>query len=101
MKKLVIIAALVASPAFADTWEMPNKSGGKIVLEETVCIASNGKRYESLKNMFAVSGEGRSYTGCWYYADGWVHVVYNDKTEYKYPADAFQLIKSGYRGNKI
>ena len=100
MKKLVMIAALVAAPAFADTWEIPNKNGGKIVLEDSVCI-SGTKRYESLRSMFAVSGDGKTFSGCWYVSDGWVRVIYKDGTEYTYPASAFIQIKSGHKGTKI
>lgn len=93
MKKLVLIAALVAAPAFADTWELPNQSGGKIVLQESVCIMNGGRRYENLRNMFAMSSSGKTFSGCWYMTDGWVHVIYNDQTEYTYPANAFTYIR--------
>lgn len=93
MKKLVIIAALVAAPAFADTWEMPNQSGGRIVLQETTCFIG-GKKYNNLRSMFAASGAGKTFSGCWYFEDGWVHVIYNDGSEYTYPASSFTHLQS-------
>ena len=94
MKRLLVAAAFVPLLAHADTWEMPNQSGGKIVLNDSVCIAKGGKRYESLRSMFAVSGTGKTFSGCWYVADGWVRVIYEDNTEYTYPASSFTQIKS-------
>ena len=94
MKKLALIAALVAAPVLADTWEIPNKNNGKIVLEDYVCTGSNGKRYESLRTMFAVSGDGKTISGCWYVDENWVHVIYKDGSEYTYPAGAFRQNKS-------
>ena len=100
MKRLLIAAALLPLVAHADTWEIPNRSGGKIVLQDTVCISNGGKRYESLRSMFSVSDKGRTISGCWYVSDGWVHVLYNDNTEYTYPASEFIQIKSVYKGTK-
>ena len=95
MKRLTIatMIATIATFAAADTYEIPNKSGGKIVLEEYVCIGKGGKRYEKLKSMFTVSPSGRRISGCWYYSDGYVHVMYSDGTEYTYPANEFRTIK--------
>lgn len=97
MKRLIYAVALLPLVAHADTWELNNNAGGKIVLQESVCI-SGGKRYENLRNMFSMAGRGSTITGCWYVSDGWVHVIYNDNSEYTYPANAFRQIKSNYKG---
>lgn len=93
-KLLTAVIFLGAVNAHADSWELNNNAGGKIVLTDNVCY-SNGKRYDNLRAMFSVSGTGKTFSGCYYVADGWVRVVYSDQTEYTYPASAFRQIKSG------
>ena len=101
LKLIATIATLATAPVYADTFEMPNQSGGRIVLQESVCYIGK-KKYEHLNSMFAVSGAGKSYSGCWYYEEGWVHVIYSDGTEYKYPSSAFTHLKSAKpRGTAI
>ena len=93
MKRLAIALLIAPSLASAVTYELPNQAGGKIVLEEYVCIAKGGKKYEHLKAMFAVNSSGKRISGCWYYSEGYVHVIYTDNTEYTYNANNFRLVK--------
>lgn len=99
MKRLIAaVLAATSISAVADTWEIPNQNGGKIVLQDFVCVGKGGKRYEGLRSMFAVNSGGKTISGCWYVSEGWVHVTYEDNTEYTYPASSFRQIKSGNKG---
>jgi len=70
MKKLLLIAALAAAPAFADTWVMPNTGGGQIVLTDRKC-----KGYPKLMEAYSYTSKGY-WEGCWAVIDGKVHVAW-------------------------
>ena len=59
MKKLLLIAALVSTPAFADSWAMPNQAGGEIVLTDRPCPG-----YKKLLAAYNYSSGGRTQTIC-------------------------------------
>ena len=84
MKRLILIAALVAAPVFADSWAILNKSGGEIVVNDKPCPG-----YPKLRQAYNYGEGGRSMNGCWYIQDDMVKVVWDDGTTYAYPASSF------------
>jgi len=68
MKRMLIVAAITALPAMADTWVMPNQGGGQIVLTDRKCMG-----YKELYYAYAYTD--RTYSdGCWAVIDGKVHI---------------------------
>lgn len=90
MKKhhLVAAAAMLAvmqsAIATADSWAIPNKSGGEIVITDRPCDG-----YKNLSQAYNYGGTGRYTEGCWTVIDNMVHVVWSDNSRYTYPMDAF------------
>ena len=74
MKRLLIALMLVCGSANAETWfEMPNKSGGKIILTMGKCKANDEGRI-----VIATAPDGSNSMGCWYFFADMVHIVWND-----------------------
>ena len=97
MKKLLLIAALVAAPAFADSWAMPNQAGGEIVLTDRPCPG-----YKKLLAAYNYSSGGRTQTGCWTVVDDMVQVVWNDSgRRYVYSLDSFYVKSTTKKGNSL
>ena len=96
MKRLILIAALVAAPVMADSWAMPNKAGGEIIINDKQCPG-----YKNLMQAYNYGSGGRGMSGCWFYQDGMVRVVWNDGTEYTYPADAFYKKHTEKKGSTL
>lgn len=97
MKKLLLIAALIAAPAFADSWAMPNKAGGEIVLTDRKCPG-----YPNLLEAYNYGSEGRSMTGCWTVIDNMVHVVWSDSSaRYTYPLENFYVKSKNKKGTSL
>ena len=96
MKKLLLIAALAAAPALADTWAMPNKGGGEIVLTERSC--PNGK---GLLRVYGYLADGKAIFGCWTVLDGMVHVVWDDGSRYTYPIENFYTKTKDKKGSQL
>ena len=96
MKRLILIAAFAASPVFADTWAMPNKAGGEIVLVDKICPG-----YKHIMQAYTYLPSGKTMTGCWFYQDGMVRVVWDDNTEYTYPASAFHEKSKTRKGTSL
>ena len=91
MKKLLLIAAIAAAPAFADSWAMNNQAGGEIVLIDKLCPG-----YKNIMQAYTYLPGGKTLTGCWFYQEGMVRVVWDDGSEYSYPAKRFyEKSKSG------
>lgn len=84
MKRLLLIAAFVAAPAMADSYAMPNKAGGEIVVTDRECPAN-----KALRDAYLYGGGGKYMHGCWTYLDNMVHVVWDDGTRYAYPPENF------------
>ena len=96
MKRLLIIAAFVAAPALADTWAMPNKAGGEIVLTDKICPG-----YKRIMQAYNYTPGGKAQTGCWFYQDGIVRVVWDDNSEYVYPAENFYKKFTEKKGSSL
>jgi hypothetical protein len=74
MKKLILMLALVATAAQAETWlEMPNEAGGKIILMQDKCQGKNEGRF-----VIATTPKGDNVMGCWWYFSDMIHIVWNN-----------------------
>lgn len=93
MKRLLLIAALAAAPAFADTWAMPNKAGGEIVLTDRNCAKSS-----KLLEAYNYGQGGKIMNGCWTVFDEMVQVVWEDGTRYTYPLSEFYVKSKTKKG---
>jgi hypothetical protein len=94
MKKLLLIAALVAAPAFADSWAMPNRAGGEIVLTDRKCPG-----YPKLLEAYNYTDSGSMQTGCWTVVDDMVHVVWDKSGKrYTYPLESFYTKSTSKKG---
>ena len=97
MKKLLLIAALVAAPVFADSWAMPNQAGGEIVLTDRKCPG-----YKNLLSAYNYNSGGRSQSGCWTVIDNMVHVVWDDSgRRYTYPLENFYVKSTNKKGSSL
>ena len=97
MKELltVLLAGLSLS-AWADSYGMPNKAGGEIVLTTAPCPG-----YKHLMEAYNYTPGGKMQMGCWTVLEGQVQVVWNDKTRYVYPIDAFYVKHQDKKGDGI
>ena len=98
MKRLLLIAALTAAPAMADTFAMPNQAGGEIVITDRKCTDKDGR---GLLEAYNYSSGGRMLQGCWTVIDGMVHVVWFDGTRYSYPIENFYKKSGGKKGTSL
>ena len=97
MKKLLLIAALVAAPAFADSWAMPNRAGGEIVLTDRKCPG-----YKNLLEAYNYTDTGSMQTGCWTVVDDMVHVVWDKSGKrYAYPLESFYTKSTNKKGSPL
>lgn len=71
MKRLILIAALAATPVLADTYAMENNVNGEIVLTDRVC-----RQTDKLHQAYSY-GTGIYIEGCWAIIDGDVHILWN------------------------
>lgn len=75
MRKLIAGLLIIPSMALADSWSMPNKSGGEIVITDREC-RHNGKPFSTLNQAYAYSNG--SYTeGCWTVQDDMIKIIWN------------------------
>ena len=74
MKKL-LIALMFPAVALADSWSLPNKGGGEIVITDRDCIVK-GTNYSPLKSAFSHTNE-MYMDGCWYLEDGMVKIIWD------------------------
>jgi len=81
---------LMSVSAHAATWTMPNSAGGQIVLTDRQCSA----KYPKLLQMYARGADGTTLNGCWALYDGYVHVVYDDRSERTYDPSMFTKMES-------
>jgi hypothetical protein len=97
MKHLIIAASLISTPALADSWAMPNRAGGEIVLTDRQCPG-----HKSLNQAYNYSDSGKSESGCWTVIDGMVHVVWDGvKGRYTYPIDSFYVKSKDKKGQGV
>jgi hypothetical protein len=96
MKRLLLIAALVAAPAMADSWAIRNKAGGEIVMTDRKCPAE-----PRLLRSYYYGSDGQVREGCWTVVDDQVRVVWQDGTEYVYPLNAFYKKSTDKKGTSL
>lgn len=91
MKRLIagIIISVVAVTAHAQTWEMNNQSGGKIVLTSRDCYEYPNK---GLRSGYAYSKGGKTLSFCWAIIDNKVKALYKNGDEYTYDPMHFQRV---------
>ena len=70
MKWLLAILCAVSINAFADSWAIPNKSGGEIVITTREC-----PRDKRLLRAYNYGTTGQMIEGCWAVLDDRVQIV--------------------------
>ena len=95
---LAVLLAGLSLSAWADSYGMPNKAGGEIVLSDRACSSKHGK---GLLDAFNYSEGGRYEHGCWTIFDGMVHVVWDSGGRYTYNIDSFYVKHKDKKGNGI
>ena len=76
MKTLILLHfGIAAIAANANTWELPNKSGGKIVATDRPCPKKGG---EGLLYVYSHIPSGEVLQGCWTVMDNTVVVMWNN-----------------------
>ena len=86
MKKLLLLAALVAAPVMADSWAIQNKAGGEIVLTDRKCPSS-----PTILRAYYYTSTGQVREGCWTVLDEQVRVIWEDGSQYIYPINDFYV----------
>lgn len=90
MTKFLALLALVASPALAQVFVMPNKGGGEITLTNRPCVI-NSQTIDGLREGYTWSPSTPYQKACWTIVDGMVHVLYLDSnTRRVYAIEDFQ-----------
>jgi hypothetical protein len=72
--KALFLLLFIPSIALADTWSMPNKNGGEIVITNRNCVI-DGKNYGPLKMAYSY-WNGGYLEGCWLIQDDLVKVLW-------------------------
>ena len=93
---LAVLLASVSITVFADSFAIPNKAGGEIVITTTPCPG-----YKSLMEAYNYTPGGKMQMGCWAVLEGQVQIVWNDKTRYVYPIDSFYIKNQDKKGTKL
>lgn len=97
MKKILVLLALLSAVTNARAEaiaSMNNEAGGEIVLTNEACVAK-GKTYDALYKIYYYTGNGDTGKGCYYYADGLIHAIWESGNEKKYTAVSFTFKKKG------
>jgi len=87
MNKLILTLLMVSSIAYADSWEIPNNGGEKIVLTDTPC--------SNKPNQYVAFTQTNEYSdfGCWFYSENYAMVTWRDGTVRIYPAKDFVKVQ--------
>lgn len=88
---LALITLSVTFAAHAESWYVSSKGGGQIIITDKPCYL-NGEAYDALKSGYTRAPTGETIASCWYYSDGMVRMVYEDRTLYTYPATSFKKL---------
>lgn len=83
---LLIILALIGAKAHGASWQMPNKSGGYIILTDRPCSLPGGSPF---RDGYAYAQNGQVVRFCWSIVDNLVRAVYADGSEYAYNVTSF------------
>ena len=97
MKRLLLIAALAAAPAFADNEMayMPNKAGGNIFFTFSRCVyVSNNQPIPKNFYMYSTDEYGNKLAdGCYEYKPPFYLVKWNSGTRTSVPTSQVTLLK--------
>jgi hypothetical protein len=74
MKKLLAALLMLPALAQAESFSMPNKNGGEIVISDRTCM-HNGKSYDPLKQAYSY-WNGGYLEGCWTLEDNMVKIIW-------------------------
>lgn len=88
MNKLLLALCFVPLLAKADSWDMPNQAGGKIVLTTTPC---SDKPNQSV--VFSTTRSGDTIFGCWFGAENFVMIVWSNGEVSTFPGTSFTYRK--------
>lgn len=93
MKRLILLCALIASAAHAQTTLVAQtEAGGAIVLTDK----ADPKCDAGSRHMFIMSKTGQVFQrGCWSYTSGLVLALFHDGTSRVYMTTAFTQVKGG------
>lgn len=93
---LAVLLASISLTALADSWAMPNKAGGEIVITTRECPKQKG-----LLRAYNYQQGGHIQEGCWTVFDEMVQVVWSDGTRYAYPMSSFYVKSKDTKGTGI
>lgn len=90
--KHTITALLLAATtlAQANTWELPNRSGGKIVATDRPCHTKGG---EGLLYVYSYINGGETLQGCWTVMDSTVLIMWDTGQMTVHAIDTFTPIE--------
>jgi hypothetical protein len=74
MKKFLAALLMLPALAQAESFSMPNKNGGEIVISDRTCM-HNGKSYDPLKQAYSY-WNGGYLEGCWTLEDNMVKIIW-------------------------
>jgi len=77
MGMVAAICLHAPTPASAQTMQLDNRGGGKIVITLRECVIL-GKREPVLRKAYGYSKDGLYLSGCWGYIDNMVHIIWED-----------------------
>mgnify|MGYP003347006731 CR=1 FL=1 len=96
MKWLLAVLCAVSINAFADSWAMPNKAGGEIVITTRECPKVKG-----LLRAYNYKQGGSIQEGCWTVFDDMVQVIWFDGSRYAYSLDSFYKKSTEKKGSNL
>lgn len=90
-KKLLLITGitllLATASAQANSWSMPNKAGGQIILSDAPCAdQANGS---GLLEAYAYTPDGTRTAGCWTVIDNLIHIGWGQGRRSVFQQDRF------------
>ena len=93
MKTLIIPLLLVAlGIAHADTWELENRIGGKIVATDRPCPRKSG---EGLLYVYSYISSGETLQGCWTAMDRNIVIMWDNGQMTVHAVEAFMPVETG------
>jgi len=93
--KLLLMLALICTPAWGQTLRMTNNGGGEIVLTKRWCTY-DGKEYRPLLEAYSYHRTGKMSQGCWEQVDSMIRIHWFDQNGIDtrtYPADSWRYVE--------
>ena len=80
---ILLLSMLTANLSYAvPIWQVKNKAGGVITLHDTLCKSKQGLYIETVAHK-------QRFTGCYIQKEGFVYVIWDDKTTDLYLSSDF------------